>query len=192
VRPMRGEFHDYRGYAGTVAGGTLRVGDEVMVLPSGLTTTIIGIDTPDGRVEECRPPMAVTLLLADDVDISRGDMICRPNNRPHAEQDLEAMVCWMDGQNPLVPGKIYSVKHTTRTARARVSDLRYRLDINTLHRDQDATQLSLNEIGRIAIRTTQPLFYDDYHRNRQTGSFIMIDEGTNSTVAGGMLLGPTS
>jgi bifunctional enzyme CysN/CysC len=192
IRPHRQEFHDYRGYAGTVAGGTLRVGDEVMVLPSGLTSKIAKIDTPDGPVEECRPPMAVTLLLEDDIDISRGDMICRPNNRPHAEQDLEAMVCWMDEKNPLQPGKIYGIKHTTRVARAKVGELRYRLDINTLHRDQDAQSLTLNEIGRISMRTTVPLFYDDYHRNRQTGSFILIDEGSNTTVAGGMLLGPTS
>ena len=192
IRPQRAEYHDYRGYAGTVAGGTLRVGDEVMVLPSGLTTTISGIDTPDGPVEEAKPPMACTLLLDDDLDISRGDMICRPHNRPHVEQDIEAMVCWMDEKNPLQPGKIYGIKHTTRVARARVTDMRYRLDINSLHRDQEAQGLTLNEIGRIAMRTTAPLFYDDYHRNRETGSFILIDEGSNTTVAGGMLLGPTS
>jgi bifunctional enzyme CysN/CysC len=192
IRPQRAEFHDYRGYAGQVAGGTLRVGDEVMVLPSGFTSRISAIDTFDGSVDEARPPMAVTVRLADDLDISRGDMICRPHNRPQAGQDLEAMLAWMDHAAPLQPGRIYTIKHTTRTARAKVGELRYRLDINTLHRDLDATELRVNDVGRVTLRTTAPLFFDDYQRNRATGSFILIDEATHQTVAGGMLLGGRS
>ena len=189
-RPQRPEYHDYRGYAGKVDGGSLSVGDAVRVLPSGLTSRIRRIDTFDGPVSEARPPMAVTVLLEENLDISRGDMICRPNNRPHVGQDLEAMVCWMDHTAPLTPGTIYTIKHTTRTARARVGELRYRLDINTLHRDQSAPTLASNEVGRISMRTTAPLFYDDYRRNHATGSFILIDETSNQTVAGGMLLHP--
>jgi len=192
IRPQRAAYHDYRGYAGKVDGGTLRAGDEVVVLPSGLTSRIARIDTADGPIEEARPPMAVTVLLEDDLDISRGDMICRPHNRPHVGQDLEAMVAWMDHSAPLTPGKIYAIKHTTRSARARVGELRYRLDINTLHRDTEATTLTSNEVGRITLRTTAPLFYDEYQRNRSTGSFILIDETSNQTVAGGMLLAPRS
>jgi bifunctional enzyme CysN/CysC len=192
IRPQRADFHDYRGYAGTVAGGTLRPGDEVMVLPSGFTSTIASIDTFDGPLEEATPPMAVTITLTDNLDISRGDMICRPHNRPTEGQDIEAMVSWMDRAAPLTPGKIYGIKHTTRSARARVIDLRYHLDINNLHRDEAATQLSLNEIGRVSLRTTSPLFYDEYRRNRTTGSCILVDEATNATVAAGMLLGPTT
>ena len=190
IRPQRAEHHDYRGYAGTVAGGTLRPGDEVVVLPSGLTTRIEAIDTYDGPVEEATPGMSVTVRLSDDVDVSRGDMICRPNNRPTVSQDVEAMLCWMDSNASLQPGRIYALKHTTRTVRAKVNELRYHLDINTLHRDETATSLSLNEIGRVALRTTAPLFADPYHRNRSTGSFILIDEATNDTVAAGMILAP--
>jgi bifunctional enzyme CysN/CysC len=188
IRPQR-SGHDYRGYAGMIAGGTLRAGDEVVVLPSGLTSTIASIDTFDGPVDDATPHMAVTITLADDIDVSRGDMICRPNNRPTVGQDMDAMVCWMDSTAVLTPRRIYAIKHTTRSARAMVNDLRYRLDINTLHRDESASQLGLNEIGRISLRTTAPLFYDEYRRNRSTGSFILVDEATNLTVAAGMLLG---
>jgi bifunctional enzyme CysN/CysC len=187
VRPQRAEHRDYRGYAGTVAAGTLRPGDEVTVLPSGLTSRIERIDTADGPVPEARPSMAVTLLLTDDLDISRGDMICRPHNRPTPSQDLDAMVAWMDSDHPLALRKIYTLKHTTRSVRAMVTDLRYRLDVHTLHRDEDVTQLTLNEIGRISLRATAPLFADDYRRNRITGSFVLIDEATNQTAAAGML-----
>ncbi len=190
IRPQTAEHRDYRGYAGQVAAGVLRQGDDVVVLPSGFQSTIESIDTPDGPVDEARPPMAVTIRLADDVDISRGNLICRPNNQPHATQDLEAMVCWMDSSSALTPRKIYTLKHTTRTVRAMVTDLRYRLDINTMHRDQNATSLSLNEIGRVVLRTTEPVFVDDYRRNRATGSFVLIDEATNQTVAGGMVRDP--
>jgi bifunctional enzyme CysN/CysC len=190
IRPQR-TSGDYRGYAGTVAGGTLRPGDEVVVLPSGLTTTIAAIDTFDGEAAEATPGMAVTLRLTDDIDISRGDMICRPQNQPAVVQDVEAMVCWMDGTQALAPGKIYGIKHTTRSARAKVNDLRYQLDINALSRDESATQLGMNDIGRVSLRTTAPLFVDEYRRNRTTGSFILIDEATSFTVAAGMIIGPT-
>lgn len=184
------EHRDYRGYAGTVAGGSIRVGDEVAVLPSGLTTRIARIDTFDGPVDEARSTAAVSLVLEHPLDISRGDMICRPHNRPHVGNELEAMVAWMDHDAALTTGTTYAIKHTTRSARARVTELRYRLDIDTLHRDPQATSLRVNEIGRVALRTTTPLFYDEYRRNRTTGSFILIDESTNQTVAGGMLLPP--
>ncbi len=186
VRPKSTEYHDYRGYAGQVAGGVLKAGDDVMVLPSGLTSRIASVQTADGPVAEAFPPMSVTVLLEDDIDVSRGDMICRPNNTPWVAQDVEAMVCWMTDE-PLVPGQKLAIKHTTRMARAVVKDLRYRLDVNTLHRDESATQLGLNDIGRIQLRTTQPLLCDPYARNRTTGAFILIDERTNGTVAAGMI-----
>ncbi|GLX08717.1 MULTISPECIES: sulfate adenylyltransferase subunit CysN [Microbispora] len=182
------ELHDYRGYAGQVAGGVLKPGDEVLHLPSGLTTTITGIDTFDGPVEEAFAPMSVTLRLGDDIDISRGDMICRPNNQPQAAQEIDAMICWMADGLKLQPRSKLIIKHTTRTARALVRDLHYRLDVNTLHRDESATALGLNEIGRVSLRTTQPLFVDDYARNRLTGGFILIDEATNGTVGAGMIV----
>src|SRR3954447_5352529 len=187
IRPMSDAHHDYRGYAGTVAGGILKPGDEVLVLPSGLTSTIEAIDTFDGPVAEAFRPMSVTVRLADDLDISRGDMICRPHNQPTVGQDLEAMVCWMTDA-PLTAGAKLGIKHTTRTARAVVRDLQYRLDVNTLHRDESAGRLVLNEIGRVSLRTTQPVFYDEYRRSRTTGSFILIDEATNTTAGAGMIL----
>ena len=190
IRPQRAEYPDYRGYAGRVAGGVLRVGDDVMVLPSGLTTTITGIDTPLGPQESAEPGEAVTLLLADDLSITRGDMICRPNNRPRASQELEAMLCWMDDAAPLQPGKIYSIKHTTRVARAKVNQVLYRLNISNLHRESDVTGLTMNEIGRVTLHTTTPLFFDDYHQNRVTGCFILVDETTGQTAGAGMLLSP--
>jgi bifunctional enzyme CysN/CysC len=191
IRPMSDEHHDYRGYAGTVSGGVFRVGDEVLVLPSGFTSTIAAIDTADGPIDEAFAPMSVTLRLADDIDVSRGDMICRPHNRPQVGQDVDAMVCWMSEGARLTAGAKYAVKHTTRTARVLVKGLHYRLDVNTLHREHEPGGLHLNEIGRVSLRTTAPLFYDDYRRNRETGSFILIDETTNNTVAAGMILGAT-
>jgi len=176
------ELHDYRGYAGQVAGGVLKPGDEVLHLPSGFTTRIRAIEMAGQPVSEAFSPMSVTLLLDDDVDISRGDLICRPNNRPSAAQDIEGMVCWMTADRPLTPGARLIVKHTTRTVKGRVTDLHYRIDVNTLHRDETATQLGLNEIGRARMRLTQPVFADPYLRNRLTGGMILIDEATNSTV----------
>ena len=187
VRPMSDEHHDYRGYAGEVASGVFRVGDEVVVLPSGKTTRIAGIDTFDGPLEEAYPPLSVTLLLDDDVDISRGDMICRPHNRPQETRDLEAMVCWM-AERPLQPSGRYRIKHTTRTVLAKADMVRYRIDVNTMHRDETADRLALNEIGRLSLRLSSSLFLDEYRRNRATGSFILIDESTNDTVGAGMVL----
>jgi bifunctional enzyme CysN/CysC len=194
VRPqdqVNHDLHDYRGYAGTIAGGVLKPGDEVVVLPSGLTTTIAAIDTAAGPVDEAFAPMAVTVRLADDVDVSRGDMLCRVRNRPHVGQDLEAMVCWLTQDTDLRAGAKLAIKHTTRWGRALVKDLQYRLDVNTLHRDEMADGLGLNEIGRVQLRTTVPLFFDEYRRNRTTGSFILADEVTNNTVGAGIILGPT-
>jgi sulfate adenylyltransferase large subunit len=188
VRPQSDDHHDYRGYAGMVAGGVLKPGDEIVVLPSGLTSKIASIDTLDGPIDEAFPPMSVTIRLEDDLDISRGDMICRVNNKPSVGQDLEAMICWMTDK-PLMARGMYALKHTTKSVRAMVTDVQYRLDINTLHRNDDVHELGLNDMGRVTLRSTSPLFYDAYGRNRQTGSFILIDESTNSTVAGGMLLG---
>jgi bifunctional enzyme CysN/CysC len=190
IRPHQAtdkSLHDYRGYAGQVAGGVLKVGDEVMHLPSGLTTTVSRIDTARGPVGEAFAPMSVTLVLADDLDISRGDMICRPHNQPTTSQDIEAMVCWMDEVRGLSRGSRLVVKHTTRTVKAIVRDLQYRLDVNTLHRDESADRLSLNDVGRVTLRMTQPIFHDPYGRNRETGGFILIDEGTNATVGAGMI-----
>jgi len=188
IRPQSNGHRDYRGYAGQVAGGVLRTGDEVMVLPSGFTSTIAAIETMDGPVAEAFPPMSVTIRLADEIDVSRGDMICRVHNAPTVAQDLDAMVCWMDDE-PLRPGRKYAVKHTTRTTRAMVKDLQYRLDINSLHRDGGADRLGLNDVGRIRLRTTQPLFFDEYRRNRNTGGFVLIDEATNRTVGACMVKG---
>ena len=189
IRPMSHDHHDYRGYAGVVAGGIFRTGDEVTVLPSGFTTTIAGIDHLGTPVDEAFPPSSVTIRLADEIDISRGDMICRPNNQPMATQDVQAQLCWFSPNTKLEPDKIYAIKHTTKWARAKVSELLYRLDINTLSRDDSINSLSLNDIGRVKLRTTAPLFVDEYRRNRHTGSFILVDEGTMETVAGGMIIG---
>jgi bifunctional enzyme CysN/CysC len=194
IRPqdqINHDLHDYRGYAGTVAGGVFKPGDEVIVLPSGLTTTVGAIDTADGPIDEAFAPMAVTIRLADDVDVSRGDMIARVRNRPHCGQDIEAMVCWLTAQTDLRTGAKLAIKHTTRWGRTLVKDLQYRLDVNTLHRDETATHLALNEIGRVQLRTTVPLFFDEYRRNRTTGSFVLVDESTQNTVGAGIILGPT-
>ncbi len=188
LRPHSDEFHDYRGYAGTVASGSFRPGEEVIVLPSGFETKISAIDTAEGPVTEAAAGEAVSLRLEDDLDISRGDMICRSGNRPTVSQDVDAMICWMSEQGSLQPRNKYALKHTSRWVRALVSDIRYRLDVNTLSRDENSESLSLNEIGRVKLRTTAPLFFDSYQRNRATGSFVLVDETTNATVAGGMIL----
>jgi bifunctional enzyme CysN/CysC len=191
IRPHQAtdpQLHDYRGYAGQVAGGVLKPGDEVMHLPSGLTTTITRIDTDAGPAAEAFPPMSVTLLLADDLDVSRGDMFCRPHNQPSISQDIEVMVSWMsDDVRGLTPGSRLVVKHTTRTVKAIVRDLHYRLDVNTLHRDESATRLGLNEIGRVTLRLTQPIFCDPYSRNRLPGGLILVDEASNVTVGAAMI-----
>jgi len=187
IRPQTHEHADHRSYAGTVASGVMRPGDEVVVLPSGKTSTITVIHGPTGPVEEAFPPMAVSVSLADDIDISRGDLIARPNNQPVASQEFDAMVCWMADDSALEPGRDYVIKHTTRTTRVRVGALDYRLDVNTLHRDKSATALKLNELGRVTLRSQAPLLLDEYVRNGTTGSFILIDPDTNVTVAAGMV-----
>ncbi|BBY59767.1 sulfate adenylyltransferase subunit CysN [Mycolicibacterium sarraceniae] len=187
IRPQTKEHADHRSYAGTVASGVMRPGDEVVVLPSGKTSRITTIDGPTGPVTEAFPPMAVSISLADDVDISRGDLLARPQNQPMPTQEFDAMVCWMADDNALEPGRDYIIKHTTRTTRARVGALDYRLDVNTLHRDKSATALKLNELGRVTLRTQVPLLLDEYSRNAATGSFILIDPDTNVTVAAGMV-----
>ena len=187
IRPQTREHADHRSYAGTVASGVMRPGDEVVVLPSGKTSRITTIDGPSGPVGEAFPPMAVSISLADDIDISRGDMLARPHNQPVASTEFDAMVCWMADDAALEPGRDYVVKHTTRTTRARVAGLGYRLDVNTLHRDKSATALKLNELGRVTLRTQVPLLLDEYSRNSATGSFILIDPDTNVTVAAGMV-----
>jgi len=180
-------LHDYRGYAGQVAGGVLKPGDEVLHLPSGFSTRVRRIEAAGTEIAEAFAPMSVTLLLDDDVDISRGDMICRPHNRPAAAQDIEAMVSWMSSDLALARRSRLIVKHTSRTVKAIVTDLHYRIDVNTLHRDEAATQLGLNEIGRVRLRLTQPIFCDPYARNRTTGGLILIDEGSNATVGAAMI-----
>ena len=189
IRPQNEEHHDYRGYAGTIAGGVFKPGDEVVVLPSGFTSTVASIDSYDGSIAEAFGPMSVTMRLTSDVDISRGDMICRPNNQPTVSQDLQAMVCWMSELTELVPRMKLALKHTTRSSRVLVSEIQYRIDVNTLHRDEKPESLKLNEIGRVSLRSTQPLLFDEYRRNRNTGSFILMDEATNVTVAAGIIVG---
>ena len=186
IRPKSDEFHDYRGYAGRVAGGVLKPGDDVLVLPSGMTSKVAGIDLFDTEITEAFPPMSVTVRLTDDVDVSRGDMICRPQNAPTPSQDIDAMICWMTTE-PLKPRQKLAIKHTTRLGRTLVKDIQYRLDVNTLHRDQNTKELGLNEIGRVQLRTTIPLLCDPYSTNRTTGSFILIDEATGVTVGAGMI-----
>jgi len=188
LRPQDPAWHDYRAYAGTVAGGVMKPGDEVVVLPSGLGSRIAAIDTFDGPVQEAFPNMSVAVRLADDLDVSRGDMICRPHNQPRVAQDVEAMICWLSEGQPLRAGARYGIKHTTRSARAVVKVLEYRLDVNTLHRQEGVDALALNEIGRVRLRTTAPIFADEYRRNRTTGSFLLIDEASGATVGAGMVL----
>jgi bifunctional enzyme CysN/CysC len=187
IRPQTHEHADHRSYAGTIASGVMRPGDEIIVLPAGKTSTITAIDGPTGPLDEAFASMAVSVSLADEIDISRGDMIARVHNQPHTTQEFDATVCWMSDDAALEPGRDYIIKHTTRTTRVRVADLDYRLDVNTLHRDKSATALKLNELGRVTLRTQQPLLLDEYSRNSVTGSFILIDPDTNGTVAAGMV-----
>jgi bifunctional enzyme CysN/CysC len=193
IRPQQGSdhnLHDYRGYSGTVAGGVFKKGDEIVVLPSGFISRITDVRGPGGEeVVEAFPPQAVALSLADDIDISRGDMICRPHNRPLVSHDIDAMVCWFSEQSTLSAGDRFRIRHTTKTVMARVELLEYRLDVNTLHRDETAASLSLNEIGRVKLRAQAPIMFDPYRRNRATGSFILIDPATNNTVGAGMIVG---
>jgi sulfate adenylyltransferase subunit 1 len=187
IRPYSDEYHDYRGYAGRIAGGIFKPGDKVMVLPSGFTSRIASIDTFDGPVEEAYPPMSVTIRLEDDIDISRGDMIVRENNLPQVSQDFDVLICWMN-EKKLVPGGKYAIRHTTREARCIIREVRYKVDINSLHRNEEQKDVGLNDIARISLRTTVPFFFDKYRINRNTGSVILIDEATNETVGAGMIV----
>ena len=187
VRPQSKKYPDYRGYAGRISGGVFKPGDEVMVLPSGFTSKIKSIDTMDGSVAEAFAPMSVCMTLEDEIDISRGDMIVRENNSPKVEQDLDLMVCWMNEKKMIPRGK-YGIKHTSKDARCIIKEVKYKMNINNLHRIEDDKDIGLNDIARISIRTTAPLFFDEYRRNRNTGSIILIDEATNETVAAGMII----
>lgn len=187
IRPQSEEHHDFRGYTGRVGSGVFKPGDKVIALPSGFSSTIKEIHTLHGKLEEAFAPMSVTLTLNDDIDISRGDMIVRENNQPTVGQDIDLMVCWLN-EKQLIPGGKYAIKHTTNDARCIIKEIRYKLDINTLHRHEDDKNIGVNDIARIKIRTTKPLLYDRYERNRETGSLILIDEGTNETVGAAMII----
>lgn len=187
VRPNTDEHHDYRGYAGRIAGGIMKKGDEVMILPSGFTSKIKKIDSFDGELQEAFPPMSVTVLLEDNIDISRGDMIVRVNNQPEITQDMDIMISWFN-ERPLTPRGKYTIMHTTQEARCMVKEIKYRLDINTLHRDLENKEIKMNDIARVTLRITKPLFIDAYRKNRITGSVILVDEGTNETVGAGMII----
>ncbi len=187
IRPISDKYHDYRGYAGRVAGGVFHKGEKVMVLPSGFVTTLESIDRADEVLNEAYPPMSVTFRLSDDLDISRGDMIVRENNVPQISQDIEVMMCWMSDK-PMVPGMKYYLRHTTTEVRAMIKEIIYKVDVNTLERMPDGKELRMNEIARVQLRTTKPLFFDSYRKNRNTGSIILIDEGTFNTVGVGMIV----
>ena len=187
IRPQSDLHHDYRGYAGRISGGVFKPGDEVLILPSGFTSKIKSIDTYEGPVEEAFAPMSVTITLEDDIDISRGDMIVRSHNQPNIGQDIDLILCWLNNK-PVNPSARYLLMHTTKDAKAIIKEINYKIDINTLHRIEDDKDLKMNDIARVRIRTTQPIFYDSYNRNRYTGSLILIDEGTKETVAAGMII----
>ncbi len=187
VRPQSKEFPDYRGYAGRIEGGIFKPGDKVTVLPSGFTSYIKSIDTFNERVKEAFSPMSVCITLKDDIDVSRGDMLVKADNKPMINQDVDLMICWMNEKNMLLKGK-YTIRHTSQTARCIIKEVKYKIDINSLHRLKDDKVIGLNDIGRISLRVTKPLFIDSYRRNRNTGSIILIDEATNETVAAGMII----
>lgn len=187
IRPHTMKYQDFRGYAGRVDGGVFKPGDQVKIMPSGFSTTIKTIEIGEKQIEEAFPPMSVTMTLTDDVDVSRGDMIVRENNTPQISQDIDLMVCWLDKSKLSVPNKLV-VKHTTKDCIAIVKEISYKLDINTLHRIEDVSEITTNDIARIKLRSSQPLFTDSYSRNRMTGSVILINPNTNATVAAGMIL----
>ena len=186
IRPHSDEYHDFRGYAGRVAGGIFKKGDKVVALPSGLESSISGIHTLTGELDEAFPPMSVTITLEDDIDISRGDMLVRSENRPDGQQDLDVMLCWLNATPPRPRAK-YVLKQTTADARAMITEIQYKIDINTLHRLEEDKDIKMNDIARVKIRSTKPIFADEYNQNRVTGSLILVDEATNETVAAGMI-----
>lgn len=188
IRPHSDEHHDFRGYAGRVAGGVFKPGDDVVVQPSGFATKIKAIESLEGPQEQAFAPLSCTMTLEDEIDISRGDMIVKPNNPPEKEQVIEAMICWFSEDTQLQPRGKYHLRHTTKEVKAIVQEIKYKVNINTLHKIEDETTFGLNEIGRVSIRTSAPLLFDSYRRNRQTGSFVLIDSQTNETVAAGMIV----
>ncbi len=187
IRPNSDAFHDYRAYVGQVAGGIFKKGDEVLLLPSGFSSKIAAVEMAGQTIDEAFPPMSVAIQLEDDLDLSRGDMLVRPNNQPRVTQDIDVMVCWFSSDLLRERGK-YLLLHTTREVRCMVKVIRYKLDINTLHRNQEDKQIGMNDICRLQLRTTQPLFVDAYNKNRITGSLIFVDEATNETVGAGMVI----
>ena len=187
IRPHSDEYHDFRGYAGRVAGGVFKPGDEVQILPSGFASEIESIHTANGPIDEAFAPLSCSLLLKENIDISRGDMIVKVNSPPDRGQDIEAMLCWFSEKKMMVPGK-YSLRHTTKEVKAIVSNLQYKININTLRKVEEEDEFGMNEIGRVTIRTSAPIYYDSYKNNRTTGSFILVDDMTNETVAAGMIV----
>lgn len=187
IRPQSEKYPDYRGYGGRIAGGVFKPGDEIAVLPSGFTSKIKSINTMDGELAEAFSPMSVAITLEDDIDVSRGDMIVRVNNQPSVSQDIDVMICWLNDKKMIPNGK-YGVKHTSNDVRCVIKEVVYKMNINTLHRIEDDKEISMNDVARISIRTTKPLLFDKYQRNRSTGSLILIDEATNETVGAGMII----
>ncbi|RUT79681.1 sulfate adenylyltransferase subunit CysN [Ancylomarina longa] len=187
IRPQSDKYHDYRGYAGRVASGVFHPGDKVKVLPSGIESSVKSIDTLDGELEMAFPPQSVTLTLSDDIDISRGDMIVAAENSPRVEQDIEAMLCWMNERAMMLRGK-YTIKHTTNETRCMIKDVKFKVNVNTLEEVTDDKNVGLNDIACVSFKAAKSLFVDSYKKNRLTGSFILIDEATNETVAAGMIL----
>lgn len=187
IRPHSDKWHDFRGYAGRVAGGVFKPGDTVSVQPSGFSSKIKAIHTADGEIEEAFAPMSVAITLEDEIDISRGNMLVKENNPPESSQDLEAMICWF-GEKPLNPEAKFFVRHTTNEAKALVKEVRYKMNINTLHKIEEDLEIKLNDIARISIRTAKPMSFDSYKKNRVTGSFILVDSMNNETVAAGMII----
>jgi len=187
IRPHSDKHHDFRGFAGRVAGGVFKLGDEITALPSGFTSKISKIMLGEKEIEEAFFPQSVTIQLEDEIDISRGDMLVKPNNQPNSSQDLDARICWFSGSKKLIQGGKYLIKHTTKTAQAMISEITYKVDVNSLRKNEEDTEFNMNDIGRIKFRTSEPIFYDTYRRNRNTGSFILIDPFTHQTLAAGML-----
>jgi sulfate adenylyltransferase subunit 1 len=188
IRPQKTEYHDFRGYAGRLAGGVFKSGEKVKVLPSGIITTLASIETMGGKLDETFPPQSVVMTLADDIDISRGDMLVREGEEPIVGQEIDMMICWLS-EKPMVPRGKYIVRHTTKEIKGMVTKVDYKINVNTLEKyDGDDNSIGLNEIARISIKTAQPLCYDSYEKNRVTGSLILIDEATNNTVGAGMII----
>ena len=187
IRPHSDKHHDFRGFAGRVAGGVFKKGDEITALPSGFTSRISKIMLGEEEMEEAFFPQSVTIQLEDKIDISRGDMLVKPNNQPKSSQDLDARICWFSNSKKLTQGGKYLIKHTTKTAQAMISEITYKVDVNSLRKNEQDKEFNMNDIGRIKFRTSEPIFYDTYRRNRNTGSFILIDPFTHQTLAAGML-----